>query len=148
MAWEISGNGNIGPGFLGTTDKEPLVVKTDTKEALRIDPAGNVGVGTQKPATKVEIVGNWNGEEGALRLTGDKPTIKFAGGGTVTGNHSWILHLGSDGPGDLEFFKQGPKPTDWVNVMTLHHRSTAPSGRVEVTGEYGASQRVPVIGGH
>src|SRR5438876_12430604 len=81
MAWEISGNGNIGPGFLGTTDKEPLIVKTDAKEALRIDPAGNIGVGTEKPATKVEIVGNWNGEEGVLRLTGDKQTIKFAGVG-------------------------------------------------------------------
>jgi hypothetical protein len=139
MPWELTGNGNIGQGFLGTTDQEPLSIRTNGNEALRIDPSGNVGVGTQNPVTKVEIVGNWNGQEGTLRLTGDKPTVKFVGG-AVTGNHSWILHLGSDGPGDLEFFKQGPTPTDWVNVMTLHHRSTAPSGRVEVVGDWDGTE--------
>jgi hypothetical protein len=81
---------NVGIRFLGTTDQEALVIRTDGKEALRVDQFGNVGVGTPNPVTKVEISGNWNGQEGALRLTGDKPTVKFVGG-AVTGNHSWIL---------------------------------------------------------
>ena len=67
-----------------------------------------------------------DGTEGALRLTGDKPTVKLAGG-PIAGNQSWIIHVGSDGPGNLEFFKQGASPTSWENVMTL-----SPSGNVGI----------------
>jgi hypothetical protein len=47
-------------------------------------------------------IGDWkDGQQGALKLTGDKPSIKFAGG-ALSGNESWALHLGSRRPGNLE----------------------------------------------
>jgi hypothetical protein len=70
MPWELTGNGNIGPGFLGTTDHEPLVVKTGAKEVLRVDPAGNVGIGTATPGSKLEIAA-----QDGLNIAGFQPFL-------------------------------------------------------------------------
>ena len=54
-SWNLSGNtGTTGSNFLGTTDAQPLVVKTNNVEALRVDPAGKVGVGTSSPAAQLD----------------------------------------------------------------------------------------------
>src|SRR5207248_107917 len=46
--WSLTGNtGTISTtNFLGTTDAQPLVIRTNNAEALRVDPSGNVLVGT------------------------------------------------------------------------------------------------------
>jgi hypothetical protein len=67
----------------------------------------------------MEVVGDWTGTEGALRVTGNRPTIKLAGG-SDTGNAQWIVHVGSNGPGNLEFFRQGATPDSWELVWSLH----------------------------
>jgi hypothetical protein len=66
--------------------------------AVQVNNAGLVGMGTTNPVSRLELVRDWDGEEGALRLSGDKPTIKFVGG-AVAGNMNWLIHQGSDGPG-------------------------------------------------
>jgi hypothetical protein len=57
MAWELIGNGGSNPSvdFLGTTDNQPLVVKTNMVEHLRIDTAGNIGIGTDSVLDKLHI---------------------------------------------------------------------------------------------
>jgi hypothetical protein len=57
MAWNITGNSGIDPSsnFLGTTDNQPLVIKTNGKEALRINPAGSIGVGTNSPQNRLHV---------------------------------------------------------------------------------------------
>ena len=106
-------------------DGNPIIFAPAGAERMRVDSRGNVGIGTTNPATKLEVVGNWTGEEGALRLTGDKPTVRFSGG-ALSGNQVWILHLGSNGPGNLEFFRR-TGPASWSNVMSL-----APTGNVGI----------------
>jgi hypothetical protein len=38
--------GTTSANFLGTTDRQPLVLKTNRSEVLRIDINGHVGIGT------------------------------------------------------------------------------------------------------
>ena len=87
---------------------------------MALTPGLQCGFGTSAPApgSKVEVVGNWNGVEGALRLTGDKPTMKLAAG-SIAGNATWIVHVGSNGPGNLEFYRQDGAPDRWKLIMGL-----------------------------
>jgi hypothetical protein len=54
--WGLKGNSGTTPGtnFLGTTDAKALVIKTNNAEALRVDTAGNVGIGTSGPIARLE----------------------------------------------------------------------------------------------
>jgi hypothetical protein len=63
MAWDITGNaGTTSANFLGTTDRQPLVLKTNRSEVLRIDINGHVGIGTGHH--KQILVGKWNDRNG------------------------------------------------------------------------------------
>ncbi|MES2512508.1 MAG: tail fiber domain-containing protein [Bacteroidota bacterium] len=58
-AWELLGNaGTIaGTNFLGTTDAQDLVFKTNNVEQVRtLASNGNVGIGTAAPGAKLEVV--------------------------------------------------------------------------------------------
>jgi hypothetical protein len=57
--WTLTGNAGTNPpdNFLGTTDNQPLVIKTNGGEALRIDTNGKVGIGTTSPGQKLDIEG-------------------------------------------------------------------------------------------
>jgi hypothetical protein len=57
MPWELTGNSGTNPAtdFLGTTDSQPLVIKTSGAEVLRINPDRNVGIGTANPGGQLHI---------------------------------------------------------------------------------------------
>lgn len=63
--WSLSGNSGTNPAtqFLGTVDGQPLVIRTDNNERMRIDANGNVGIGTNNPTAKLEV-------DGAVKLQG------------------------------------------------------------------------------
>lgn len=58
--WLLKGNGGIDPSanFLGTTDAQPIVIKTNNTEAMRIGSNGNVGIGTATPSARLEVSGD------------------------------------------------------------------------------------------
>lgn len=76
-SWNITGNGGTAPAtnFLGTTDDQPLIFKTNNVERMRILPsvpaatAGYVGIGTPTPTAKLHIV-----SPGAPNVTNDFET--------------------------------------------------------------------------
>ncbi len=58
-AWLLLGNAGTtaGTNFLGTTDAQSLVFKTNNTEWMRLLTTGNLGVGTATPVEKIHAVG-------------------------------------------------------------------------------------------
>jgi hypothetical protein len=59
LAWLLTGNSGTDPAvnFLGTTDAQPLVIRTDNVERVRITATGEVGIGTSTPAATLHVAG-------------------------------------------------------------------------------------------
>jgi hypothetical protein len=66
-AWSLTGNAGMSPAtnFIGTTDAQDWVVKTDNTERLRVTSSGNVGVGISTPNGTFHAI-NTNG---SIRLS-------------------------------------------------------------------------------
>lgn len=62
--WDMDGNNADTTHFIGTTNANPLIIRTNNEERIRITEDGNVGIGISSPLQKFEIQGN-------IRLTGD-----------------------------------------------------------------------------
>jgi hypothetical protein len=58
-AWSLTGNAGTNPttNFIGTTDTQDWVIKTNNSERIRIKSDGNVGIGTNNPISQLQIVG-------------------------------------------------------------------------------------------
>ncbi len=58
-AWALTGNSGTDPtvNFLGTRDAQPLVIRTDNTERVRITETGDVGIGTNTPAATLDVNG-------------------------------------------------------------------------------------------
>lgn len=63
LFWQLTGNSGTNPGanFVGTTDNENLVFKTNSTEYATITTAGNVGIGIAAPVRTLHISGTFNG---------------------------------------------------------------------------------------
>ena len=60
------GSGNL---TLGTVIATPMVFNVNTNEAMRITSAGNVGIGTSNPETKLHVEGTVDTASSTLRIT-------------------------------------------------------------------------------
>lgn len=59
LSWEINGNGNItATNFLGTTNANDLIFKTNSIERGRFLAIGNLGIGTPAPVERLHVNGN------------------------------------------------------------------------------------------
>jgi hypothetical protein len=91
--WGIAGNAGTAPAsnFLGTTDAQDLVIKTNNTEALRVLSNGNVGIGTNAPGSKLHIVGGTP----ANTNTQDFESTAIANVTTVAGTNPYQINNNS-----------------------------------------------------
>jgi hypothetical protein len=106
MAWDLTGNAGTDPAtnFLGTTDNQPLVIRTNaavaSREALRIDTGGNVGIGTPTPGSKLDVVGG----NVAVTATGGMVGLHAVSGGATSATPlQQAAVLAEGGPNDGVF---------------------------------------------
>jgi len=83
-AWLLTGNSITGTEFLGTTNAQPLVIRTDNIERMRVTETGNVGIGTTSPLALLHVAGTGL-FEGNLTVDGNT-TLGDAVGDRVTVN--------------------------------------------------------------
>ena len=112
--WITRGNAHTDPArnFLGTTDDQPLVIKTNGAEAMRVATDGNVGIGTDNPRAQLHVVQSEGPRpsltpEGAVVQNNAAPNL-FAG----------IVLLGGDGGGGfIDFGDKDRKNVGFVNYQ-------------------------------
>jgi hypothetical protein len=109
---------------------------------------GNVGIGTASPLASLDVLGNWNGEQGALNLFGDRPSVRFTGD-AGSDNRSWLMHLGGS-PGDLLFYRRAGAGA-WIPTLSLGAASgnvgmgtTTPASKLTVFTPSGGITRVGI----
>lgn len=86
--WLTTGNNNITTSnFLGTTNSQPLIIKTNNIERIRFMANGNIGIGTKSPESKLHV---FKGSAGTVTGYPDAPLI------VESSNHSYINLLAPD----------------------------------------------------
>jgi hypothetical protein len=130
--WRLAGNAGTDPStsFLGTTDSRPLVFKTGGLEAMRIDVARNVGIGTTSPTRQLQ-----------LERTGD---VEIGLRSRDAGGRLWTIQSSGDGfPGRESSFQIIDRSipaarllinsNGWVGIGTI-----SPAALLDVAGTVSA----------
>jgi hypothetical protein len=102
-AWTLTGNTGTNPAtnFLGTTDAQPLVIRTDNTERLRVLATGEVGIGVTAPANSLEVVGSF------LNTFNANDAFGGAYSSVVTNNGTALSVASTAPPGpNIRFFGQ------------------------------------------
>ncbi len=144
--WALLGNAGTNPAvnFLGTSDNQPLVVRTNNAERMRVAAGGNVGIGTLGPQTPLHV--NQGANDGTdvlvtspefarMRMVAEAPnpdvTLSLQARGQSTA--SWA-EIGTLSRHDLRFY------TNDAYRMTLDSNgnvgvgTTTPAARLHVNG--------------
>jgi hypothetical protein len=83
-SWNLTGNARTlhNRNFLGTTDSQPLVFKTNNNEAARIDANGSVRIGTTNASTtdKLSVNGTIQSMSGGFKFPDGTVQTKAASG--------------------------------------------------------------------
>jgi len=148
--WSLTGNAGTNPptNFLGTTDNERLVFKTDTVERMTILANGKVGIGITSPQLFFQVYSTTAASQAFL--SGTAPALYFGSGTTVNGNSNGALGF-STGTND---FVGGSQAGDFIiqNNDTAHSlifstNQTAGNGaermRINKIGYIGIDQASP-----
>ena len=131
--WSLTGNSGTDStlNFLGTVDGQPLIMKTNNAEALRIDSNGNIGIGTSTPTAKLNVDG----------------TVKLENLAAGT-NELEVLVLATDG----SVYKRSMSPSAFINAIQaingLQHQQlsiTAEASDTSKIGRASCRERVYVL---
>jgi hypothetical protein len=90
LGWDLAGNTGSDPNinYIGTADGQPLIIRTDATERMRVQSTGNIGIATNFPQQTLHV-------EGTARVTGSAGTPTAITGRNATGDIGNIT-LGSN----------------------------------------------------
>jgi Chaperone of endosialidase len=153
--WSLVGNGNTtaGTNFIGTTNAQDLVFKTNDTEKLRIQSSGNIGVGHNSPDANLHLYGVGqsgftptshgltavHGAEIAFSANGfsnPAASIQLLDYNAYSSGLCFNVHKGTSNGGTGIFADNWP--TDVIQAMTIDNRGYVGIG----TGSPGAALHV------
>jgi hypothetical protein len=119
----------VGPEVAGATPQDPptlaprFVVLSGTGHTDNKDSEGRAGVNTRDPNAALEVKGDWNKEDGAVRVAGTQPTIRYEGGADVD-NLKWLTQITTQPKGAfcIAYRKAPANPGDdptWPAVLNV-----------------------------
>ncbi|MBL7997738.1 MAG: hypothetical protein JNL32_03775, partial [Candidatus Kapabacteria bacterium] len=78
-AWSLVGNSSTNPStnFFGTSDAQPLVIRTSNVERVRVLSSGEVGIGTSTPTSRLHVNGTSRFSGGNMLI--DTSAVNTAG---------------------------------------------------------------------
>jgi hypothetical protein len=113
--WDLVGNSGTNPtnNFIGTTDNQPLSIRTNNTEKMRVTAAGYVGVGTTAPIAKLNVVDTGNTSIVVGSSTGDMMSVSLG-----NGHHGMSRNLTNAGGGanDVALFTTSGSPTSPASI--------------------------------
>lgn len=123
LAWSLTGNaGTSGANYIGTSDNQPVSIRSNGTAALTIDVSQRIGVGTANPSQKLHVAGGnvfldtvSAGTAPELRLANPAGTFYTAlKSGAVTGNVSYTMPL-ADGSAYQVLTTNGSNTLSWTD---------------------------------
>jgi hypothetical protein len=87
QSWSLTGNAGTNPptNFLGTTDNQRLVFKTDSTERMTILANGKVGIGLSAPNSLLHVFSTTAATQ--ADISGTDPALYFYSGGTPSSSN-------------------------------------------------------------
>lgn len=115
--WTLTGNAGTNPttNFVGTTDAQDFVVRTNNTEKMRVEAGGDVGIGTNNPNHTLHVQGDilFNGDfinQDALGVHSNTiQNVPFTNGvfNPLTGTEASITPLDGNGVNNSAVFISG-----------------------------------------
>ena len=103
--WSLIGNAATNPAvnFLGTTDNQPLVVRTNNTERMRVTSSGLVGIGVANPTDQLSVRNTGAGRAGFFQTDNGANNAAALSAVVQNGNGSAlfasVLDAGNSAPG-------------------------------------------------
>lgn len=153
--WELEGNVDTDPttNFLGTTDAQSLVIKTNAEERVRVTDRGRVGIGTAIPEAKLQVHAD-NREKGLIVTHAEDslPTLLVDADGNVginTDNAAARLVIRNDSFGQRPLLKAIAGDQTPLNVSSAGSVTIDPVGagvalRVKASSSTSNFENTPV----
>jgi hypothetical protein len=102
--WNSKGNAGTSSttNFIGTTDSQGFVVRTNNTERMRFEAGGNAGIGTPNPDTKLHVEGTVdnNGTTATFKVTNGATSMLFDGN-EIDGASNGPIYLNNNSTGGV-----------------------------------------------
>jgi hypothetical protein len=152
-AWSLTGNAGTTPtaNFIGTTDAQDWVIRTNNAERLRVRSNGNVGIGTNNPTQRF-VVNNDFGigidstvvitNAGNMGIGQPIPTTKLQVG--TSDNLNWVGQFSNAGGSGYGLLVKSGAQSSNVPVLEVQNNAQNPILSVRSNNNVGVNTNNPL----